>query len=58
MLDKLKLLESLKKEEEICVREKFNKQNTGFYLGRETALGDIIRQVESGKFDVEEVNPQ
>ncbi|MEW8986851.1 MAG: hypothetical protein AB2401_07605 [Bacillus sp. (in: firmicutes)] len=50
LIDENKLLESLKKELEFCVKEKFNERNTRFYLGRETALTDIIKQIETGKF--------
>ncbi|GGF86723.1 hypothetical protein [Paenibacillus aceti] len=49
------LLECLKKEAEFCIKEKFNEKNTRFYLGRETVLTDIIRQIESGKFDVDPI---
>ncbi|WP_054954977.1 hypothetical protein [Paenibacillus dakarensis] len=45
------LLECLKKEAEFCIKEKFNEKNTRFYLGRETVLTDIIRQIESGKYE-------
>ncbi|MDH6427247.1 hypothetical protein M2109_000330 [Paenibacillus sp. PastH-3] len=52
-IDKEKLLQSLKKEADFCIKEKFNERKTRFYLGRETVLTDMIRQIESGKFDVE-----
>jgi hypothetical protein len=45
------LIDCLKKEAELCIKEKFNENKTRFYLGRETALTDIIRQIESGRFD-------
>lgn len=51
-IDKNKLLESLKKESEFCIKEKFNEKNTRFHLGRETVLTDIIKQIESGRFDI------
>lgn len=54
MLDKKKLLDSLKKEADFCIKEKFNEKNTRFHLGRETVLNDMIRQIESGKFDAGE----
>lgn len=51
LIDADYLLECLKKESEFCIKEKFNEKNTRFYLGREMALTDIIKQIESGKFD-------
>ena len=50
LIDENKLLESLKKELEFCVKERFNEKKIRFYLGRETGLTDIIKQIESGKF--------
>ena len=50
-----KLLASLKKEVEFCIKEKFNEKNTRFYLGRETALTDLIKQIKSGKFNVDPI---
>ena len=50
LMDENKLLESLKKELEFCVKEKFNERNTRFYLGRETVLTDIIRKIEAGEY--------
>lgn len=50
LIDETKLLGRLKKELEFCTKEKFNKKNTRFYLGRETVLTDIIRQIESGDY--------
>jgi flagellar basal body rod protein FlgG len=46
------LLESLKKELEVCTKEKFNEKKTRFYLGRETVLTDLIGQIESGRFNI------
>jgi hypothetical protein len=55
-IDKVKLLKCLKKEAEFCIKEKFNEKKTRFYLGRETVLTDIVGQIESGKFDVDQPN--
>ncbi|KZS47764.1 hypothetical protein AWU65_18465 [Paenibacillus glucanolyticus] len=55
LIDQTKLLEGLKKELEFCIKEKFKEKNTRFYLGRESVLTDIIKQIESGRFDS---NPQ
>ncbi|XEC97027.1 hypothetical protein AB6A23_11080 [Paenibacillus tarimensis] len=58
LIDKAKLLECLKKEAEFCIKEKFNEKKTRFYLGRETVLTDVIRQIESGTFDAPIGNEQ
>ncbi|MPY20277.1 hypothetical protein [Paenibacillus glucanolyticus] len=52
LIDADMLLECLKKEAEFCIKEKFNENNTRFYLGRETVLTDIIKQIESGAFAI------
>ncbi|KZS45722.1 hypothetical protein AWU65_07245 [Paenibacillus glucanolyticus] len=57
LIDADMLLECLKKEAEFCIKEKFNENNTRFYLGRETVLTDIIKQIESGRFALDIIKP-
>ncbi|GBF73146.1 hypothetical protein PA598K_01431 [Paenibacillus sp. 598K] len=54
-LDKKRLLECLEKEEVSCGKRKFQEKDR-FYMGRETAIRDVIARIELGEFDVREDN--